>query len=52
MTKEAGRRFIEAGERAAVEAIPGIRERVMGTADATEGIRSFVERRTAEFQGR
>jgi enoyl-CoA hydratase/carnithine racemase len=52
VTKEAGRRFIEAGERAAVEAIPQIRERVMGTADAAEGIRSFVERRAAVFQGR
>jgi enoyl-CoA hydratase len=52
VTKEAGRRFIEAGERAAIEAIPGIRERVMGTADAAEGIRSFVERRAAVFQGR
>jgi enoyl-CoA hydratase/carnithine racemase len=52
VTKEAGRRFIEAGEHAAIEAIPGIRERVMGTADAAEGIRSFVERRAAVFQGR
>ena len=52
VTKEAGRRFIEAGERAAVDAIPGIRQRVMGTADAAEGIRSFVERRAAVFQGR
>jgi enoyl-CoA hydratase len=52
VTKEAGRKFIEAGERAAVEAIPGIRARVMGTADAAEGIKSFVERRAAVFQGR
>jgi enoyl-CoA hydratase/carnithine racemase len=52
VTKEAGRKFIEAGERAAVEAIPGIRAKVMGTADAAEGIRSFVERRAAVFQGR
>jgi enoyl-CoA hydratase len=52
VTKEAGRKFIEAGERAAVEAIPEIRARVMGTADAAEGIRSFVERRAAVFQGR
>jgi enoyl-CoA hydratase len=52
VTKEAGRKFIEAGERAAVEAIPGIRARVMGTADAAEGIKSFVERRAANFQGR
>jgi enoyl-CoA hydratase len=52
VTKEAGRKFIEAGERAAIEAIPGIRSRVMGTADAAEGIQSFVERRAAVFQGR
>ncbi len=52
VTKEAGRMFIAAGEAAAVAAIPGIRERVMGTADAAEGIRSFVERRAAVFQGR
>lgn len=52
VTKEAGRKFIEASERAAVEAIPGIRAKVMGTADAAEGIRSFVERRAAVFQGR
>ncbi|HEY1927260.1 MAG TPA: crotonase/enoyl-CoA hydratase family protein [Caulobacteraceae bacterium] len=52
VTKEAGRKFIEAGERAAIEAVPAIRERVMGTADAAEGIRSFVERRAAVFQGR
>jgi enoyl-CoA hydratase/carnithine racemase len=52
VTKEAGRRFTEAGERAAIDAVPAIRERVMGTADAAEGIRSFVERRAAVFQGR
>jgi enoyl-CoA hydratase len=52
VTKEAGRKFIEAGERAAIAAVPGIRERVMGTEDAAEGIRSFVERRSAVFQGR
>jgi enoyl-CoA hydratase/carnithine racemase len=52
VTKEAARRFIEAGEEAAIAAIPGIRARVMGTEDAKEGIRSFVERRAAVFQGR
>jgi len=52
VTKEAGRKFTEAGERAAVEAVAAIRQRVMGTADAAEGIRSFVERRAAVFQGR
>jgi enoyl-CoA hydratase/carnithine racemase len=52
VTKEAGRKFIEAGERAAIDAVPTIRHRVMGTADAAEGIASFVERRAAVFQGR
>lgn len=52
VTKAAGRTFIEAGEKAAVDAIPGIRGKVMGSADAAEGIRSFVERRAAVFQGR
>jgi len=52
VTKEAGRKFIEAGERAAIDVVPTIRQRVMGTADAAEGIRSFVERRAAVFQGR
>ncbi len=52
VTKEAGRAFIEAGEKAAIEAIPAIRARVMDTEDAKEGIRSFVERRPAIFQGR
>jgi len=52
VTKEAGRKFIEAGEQAAIAVVPTIRERVMGTEDAAEGIRSFVERRPASFQGR
>lgn len=52
VTKAAGREFIAAGEQAAIDAIPRIRERVMQTADAAEGIRSFVERRAAVFQGR
>lgn len=52
VTKEAGRRFIEAGEAAAIAALPQIRERVLASADAAEGLRSFVERRAAVFQGR
>jgi enoyl-CoA hydratase len=51
-TKAAGRRYIEAGEAAAVAAIADIRAAVMQSADAAEGIRSFVERRAAVFQGR
>jgi enoyl-CoA hydratase len=52
VTKIAGRKFIEAGEQAAIDAIPGIKDQVMNSADAAEGIQSFVERRAAVFQGR
>ncbi len=52
VTKTAGRKFIEAGEQAAINAIPGIKDQVMNSADAAEGILSFVERRAAIFQGR
>ena len=52
VTKEAGRKFIEAGEREAIAAVSTIRERVLDTADAAEGVRSFVERRAAVFHGR
>ena len=52
VTKEAGRTFVEAGEKAAISAVATIRERVMQSADAAEGIKSFVERRPAVFVGR
>ena len=52
VTKEAGRKFIEAGEQAAIDCVPLIRQRVMETEDAKEGIKSFVERRAAVFKGR
>jgi enoyl-CoA hydratase/carnithine racemase len=52
VTKEAGLKFIEAGEQAAIAVIPEIRERVLNSEDAKEGIQSFVERRSAVFQGR
>ena len=52
VTKEAGRAFIAAGEQAAIAAVPAIRERVMASADAMEGIQSFMERRPARFTGR
>ena len=50
--KEAALRYIQAGEAMAVAAIPAIHAAVMDTEDAKEGIRSFVERREAKFQGR
>jgi enoyl-CoA hydratase len=52
VTKEAGRKFIEAGEQAAIDYVPKIRDRVLKSEDAAEGIRSFVERRAADFKGR
>lgn len=51
VTKEAALKFIESGEDAAAAYVPQIRERVMGSADAREGIMSFVERRAAVFTG-
>jgi enoyl-CoA hydratase/carnithine racemase len=51
-TKEAALRYVAAAEAAAIAAIPGIRARVMGSDDAAEGIRSFLERREARFAGR
>jgi len=50
--KQAALRYIQPGEAMAVAAIPEIHAAVMSTEDAKEGIRSFVERREAQFQGR
>ncbi|MCW5748443.1 MAG: crotonase/enoyl-CoA hydratase family protein [Alphaproteobacteria bacterium] len=50
--KEAARTYVEGGEAAAIAMLPAIRARVIDTEDAKEGIRSFVERRAAVFQGR
>lgn len=52
VTKQGALTYIEQGERAAIDFIPTIRERVLQTEDAKEGIRSFVERRPAVFTGR
>jgi enoyl-CoA hydratase len=52
VTKKAARAYIEAGEKAAIAAGAEIRATVMESEDAKEGIRSFVERRAAVFQGR
>jgi enoyl-CoA hydratase/carnithine racemase len=51
-TKRAARAYVDAAESAAIAAIPGIRAAVLDTEDAREGIRSFVERRSAVFRGR
>ena len=52
ITKPAALKFIEAGEKPAIEIIPKIRERVMNSEDMKEGIQSFIERRAAVFKGR
>jgi enoyl-CoA hydratase/carnithine racemase len=51
-TKQAALKFLEEAERAAVAQIPEIQAKVFATADFQEGVASFVERRTAIFQGR
>jgi enoyl-CoA hydratase/carnithine racemase len=51
-TKEAAAKYVEQGEAAAIAFLPTIRDRVLGSADAREGIQSFIERRPAVFQGR
>jgi enoyl-CoA hydratase/carnithine racemase len=51
VTKEAALKFIENGERAAVDYIPKIKDRVFNSEDFKEGIQSFVERRAAVFRG-
>ena len=52
VTKEAALKYVEHGEKAAIDYIPAVRERVLNSADAREGIQSFIERRAAVFQGR
>ena len=52
VTKEAALKFIESGERAAIDYIPKIKARVLNSEDAKEGIQSFIERRAAVFRGR
>ena len=51
-TKKAALKYLEQGERAAVEAIPSIEKAVFATEDFKEGVQSFIERREARFQGR
>jgi enoyl-CoA hydratase len=52
VTKEAALKYIEGGEKAAIGYIPKIKDRVLDSEDAREGIQSFIERRAAVFQGR
>lgn len=52
VTKEAALSYLAGGEAEAIAYAPRIRERVMGSADAMEGVMSFIERRPAAFTGR
>ncbi|MGM5034984.1 crotonase/enoyl-CoA hydratase family protein [Tardiphaga sp. 803_E3_N1_3] len=52
VTKEAALKYTEQGEAAAIAYIPAIQDRVLKSADAREGIQSFIERRPAVFEGR
>jgi enoyl-CoA hydratase len=52
VTKEAALKYIEAGEKAAIDYIPKIKDRVFSSEDMKEGIQSFVERRSAVFRGK
>ena len=52
VTKEAALKYIEAGEQAAIDYIPKIKDRVFSSEDMKEGIQSFVERRSAVFRGK
>jgi len=50
--KEAAHTFLDAAEQAAIAEIPRIKDKVFASQDFLEGIRSFTERREANFQGR
>jgi enoyl-CoA hydratase len=52
VTKEAALKYVEAGERAAIDYIPKVKDRVFSSQDMMEGIQSFVERRSANFKGK
>jgi enoyl-CoA hydratase/carnithine racemase len=52
VTKEAALLYLREGERAAIDFIPTMKERVLTSDDAREGILSFKERRAGVFQGR
>ncbi|NMO03261.1 crotonase/enoyl-CoA hydratase family protein [Gordonia sp. TBRC 11910] len=51
-TKIAALAYLRDGEQAAIDAVDEVKATVFGSADAMEGIASFVERRPAVFQGR
>ena len=50
-TKASSRRFVEEGFTAAVGELGPTQRRLMASEDASEGVQSFIERRTAVFKG-
>jgi enoyl-CoA hydratase/carnithine racemase len=50
-TKASSRRFVEEGFAAAVRELGPTQQRLMASKDASEGVQSFIERRTAVFKG-
>jgi len=50
--KAAALKFVQYGEQAAIACIPEIEKTVFATEDFLEGMRSFAERRSADFKGR
>lgn len=51
-TRASAMRYAEAGEAAAVAALPEQLARIAKSEDFAEGVRSFIERRKADFPGR
>jgi enoyl-CoA hydratase/carnithine racemase len=51
-TKANALRFIKDGEDACIGEFEGIQKRLSNSEDAAEGVRSFVERRDPQFQGK
>ena len=51
-TKESSRLYVTGGQDACIDALAPTQARLAHTADAKEGVASFVEKRAAVFQGR
>ena len=51
-TKESARVYAEQGEKAAIATYSAVQQRLANSADAAEGVRSFIERREPKFSGR
>ena len=50
--KRAAQVYLKNGEEAAFKEIPTMRETTIGSKDAKEGMKSFIERRKPNFNGR